>query len=676
MRFLILAMALIGLTNTAVAEQRYALLIGNEAYDGNKLTILENPIEDVARIEQALLFAGFEAQNITVLHDADEGEIMSAFIDLEVKLADAGEDGVGFVYYSGHGATYDDGRNRVAYMIPTGEGIEWAEDLLSSGVSIKSRVDALSRPGMGSVFFVVDACRNELKFRTAKSGSGVKGIGSVAAPSGLLVAFAAADGYFADDDSVFSTTLAEEIRKPGQRADVAFLNTASRVAAKKNDDTKRPVIQPRLTKPVCFVSCEADDEDRIWSLLETVGAYQAYLNQYPDGKYADAARERLNEAGPLFSSVTAPKPPAPDFKLVWDWHYGADDNDMLTAVTAKPDGGFIVSGYLGTGSDGSQDAIIASFDAEGTELWRRVLDGTKHDILRAMTPIGSSGFAAAGMKWKDADRSDVWVVRFDNDGNLLWDTTFGGRRDEWAWGMTELPGGRMAVAGRTNSEGAGGFDILVSIIGSRGEVVRKKTFGGAGDDEAKAIAALSDGGLVVVGWTKPAGVKEEDMVVWFLDADLNETSRLAVSRGGRQMINGVATTPDGGVVLVGMANRRGTKGEDFWVLALDEFGTTQFERVYGGAGKEVAEDVVILDDGTIVVTGLTSSKGGGWYDIWMVGLSPEGTLIWDRTVGEQKNEFANAIAELADGSLAVVGVTQSKGPAKDNLYVAKLATMD
>lgn len=661
------------------AQERYALLIGNEAYDGQSLTILENPHEDVDRIAVALKDAGFEDANIVVVKDANQQEIDSAFRQFESQMMTAGEDGIGFVYYSGHGATFSDGLDRGAYMIPVDEEIACAEHLPTEAVSIENRINRLSRAAEGSIFFVIDACRNELPFCQAKSaGAGVKGIGSVSAPPGLLVAFAAADGYFADDDSTFSKILAEEIRQPGQRADVAFLNVSSRVGLLKNDRTKTPVIQPQLGKDICFVSCEASEEDLIWSMLKQIGAYESYLQRYPNGKYADEAKELAASAPSVFGTrVAATAPPSIEFDLAWDWHFGDEDNDIAFAVAPTPDGGFAMAGMLGTGSDGSQDAIIVAFDADGEELWRRRLDGTKHDVLRAMTAL-PSGYAAAGYKWRGpaGRRSDAWVIRLDENGNTLWERTFGGMSDDWAYGITAMDNGGLALAGWTSSAGAGGRDILIWTLNSSGTKIAERTLGGPGDEEARAITTLRDGTLLVVGWTKSNSPSGEDMGIWFLDENLEETNRLAISRGGREIINGVAPLDDGGVVLVGMADRPGTQGEDFWVLKLDQFGTTQFDRVFGGDRKEVAEDVITLDDGTIVVAGLTASKGGGWYDMWLIGLSPTGDLLWDKTVGEQKNEFANDITQLTDGSLAVVGVTQSKGPAKDNLYAVKLEPSD
>lgn len=660
MKSLILSVCALLLPTIAAAEQRYALLIGNEDYtDG--LSRLENPIEDVERVADALIDSGFPRENVTVLTDASEDEIVSAFRTLERQLQTAGETSTGFIYYSGHGATYDDGFERGAYMIPTREGIQYAEDLLTKGVSIEDRIERLSKTGAGSIIFVVDACRNTLTFRDTKSAGGVKGIGSVSAPPGLLVAFAADDGYFADDDSVFSTILAEEIRRPGQRADQAFLNVANRVAIRKQDKTKSPVIQPRLTREFCFVSCVADEEDSRWAmakLFNSANSYGVYIAAHPNGKYIDEARERLaNLPAPSSAPVAAKGPEPLTLTKAWSFVDGDAFNDLAFAVTALPDDAFAVAGNIGTGSDGSNDALVVALDRSGRELWRQRFDGTKHDNLRGMTRVTGGGMAVAGSKWMGSDRNDVWVARLDDQGAVLWEKVFGGPSDDFIYGIAPLSGGELVVAGWTSSKGAGGRDILVARLNSRGDVLWERTFGGTADEEARAVAALDDGSMRVVGWSRSNSSGKSAMLVLALDANGENLWERSVGGDDDDVINAVAALPDGGLVLAGSSKSLGAKGGDVWVLALDRNGRTRWERTIGGERAETANGITVLDDGSVVVAGVTASKGSGGYDMWVVGLSADGDYVWESVVGDRQNDVAQAVAELTDGSFAVVGST-------------------
>jgi formylglycine-generating enzyme required for sulfatase activity len=142
----------------------------------------------------------------------------------------AGPNAVGFFYYSGHGAA-DAGTN---YLIPvdvktTETGELWDQSLRLTEITGKLKMEA----GNGTHFVVFDACRNNLKLRQAGSRTSVqsKGFVPVAQESGMLIAYATAEGELATDVGAYAKTLAEEIVKPGVEAVVMFRNVQRRVRA-------------------------------------------------------------------------------------------------------------------------------------------------------------------------------------------------------------------------------------------------------------------------------------------------------------------------------------------------------------------------------------------------------------------------------------------------------------
>ncbi len=87
----------------AQEAKRYALIIANMAYS-EKVGRLYNPYKDAGLIRRALVTVGFPDANIETVRDASRGEILAAVERHARRLADAGSDAVGFLYYSGHGA--------------------------------------------------------------------------------------------------------------------------------------------------------------------------------------------------------------------------------------------------------------------------------------------------------------------------------------------------------------------------------------------------------------------------------------------------------------------------------------------------------------------------------------------------------------------------------------------
>ena len=234
----------------AFAEQRIALLIGNEDYPA-EVGRLTNPHEDAKLIQASLESVGFD--DIELVLDGDQGQINLAVARFISKLAAAGDEAVGFFYYSGHGASAEAGGVRHNYLIPARTPITGGEQLPILGVSLNSIVDSAALAQAKAVFVVSDACRNTLPWSTTKGNTG-KGFVPVQTRSGLFVAYATADGATAPDDGAFAKALAAQIPKGQQTASRAF-ELAFRDVARQRPGNELPFYSPGLLEDVCFEAC-------------------------------------------------------------------------------------------------------------------------------------------------------------------------------------------------------------------------------------------------------------------------------------------------------------------------------------------------------------------------------------------------------------------------------------
>jgi len=181
---IILAMCL--LSCPAAAENRIALLIGNQGYTA-EIGRLSNPHNDVAILEKALVSIGFE---VSIVRDASLTALHQAINAHVRRVRTAGEDTIGFIYYSGHGA--QDAGTGVNYVIPvdvaSAEDTElWDRSLRLNEVTRKLKAEA----GNASHFVVIDACRNALKLRRTGSRAVIQPKGFVPQREeiGMLIAY-------------------------------------------------------------------------------------------------------------------------------------------------------------------------------------------------------------------------------------------------------------------------------------------------------------------------------------------------------------------------------------------------------------------------------------------------------------------------------------------------------
>jgi hypothetical protein len=222
-----------------LAEPRLALVIANQNYTQSGAR-LSNTFRDGDLVKAALETVGFK---VTLVHDtASEGALLKAIGEHVQRLADAGPDAVGFLYYSGHGAAdRPDGAN---YLIPTEAPLTHAAQLPLMAVRLDKITATLA--GAGKINFVVfDACRNVPLQRTEKDMS-FKGWAPVREQRGLLVAYATEPGNIAVDQSVYARALAEEIVKPGLEASQAFRAVTRRVLKETQDKQLPEYLDKRL----------------------------------------------------------------------------------------------------------------------------------------------------------------------------------------------------------------------------------------------------------------------------------------------------------------------------------------------------------------------------------------------------------------------------------------------
>lgn len=129
---------------------------------------------------------------------------------------------------------------------------------------------------------------------------------------------------------------------------------------------------------------------------------------------------------------------------------------------------------------------------------------------------------ATNYSHQNRDNEDIHLMKVDPRGELIWEKTYGG--EKFDRGMTVIPAGDDAtlVLAETSSYGAGKHDIYLLKIDSVGEVLWTKTFGGPGDEQAKDIQVTNDGGYIITGITDSFGEGSPDVYLIKTDGQANE----------------------------------------------------------------------------------------------------------------------------------------------------------
>jgi uncharacterized delta-60 repeat protein len=371
--------------------------------------------------------------------------------------------------------------------------------------------------------------------------------------------------------------------------------------------------------------------------------------------------------------------------VVWDRTYGSWRFDSASSIVALADGGFAVAGETSQSRGaGGQDMWVLRLDEAGNVLnagpllwgWDHTYGGAQGDSAHSIVALADGGFAVAGdTESKGAGNNDMWVLRLDEAGHVLWDHTYGGAEGDHAHSIVALADGGFAVAGYTQSKGAGGQDMWVLRLDEAGNVLWDHTYGGSETDRADSIVALADGGLAVAGMTKSKGAGKRDMWVLRLDEAGNVLWDHTYGGANEDRATSIVALADGGFAVAGETDGGVVSSQwvaDMWVLRLDEAGNVVWDHAYGGAGNDRADSIVALADGGLAVAGMTKSKGAGERDMWVLRLDEAGNVLWDHTYGGAHEDRGTSIVALADGGFAVAGYTESKGAGNRDMWVLRL----
>lgn len=325
---------------------------------------------------------------------------------------------------------------------------------------------------------------------------------------------------------------------------------------------------------------------------------------------------------------------------------------QASCVRQAADGRFIVAGRAVSGLDG--DAGIAAFDASGEVAWLRAYGGPATDMAWAIEPLPGGDLALLGATESfAAGRDDLWLLRLDGHGNIQWERVLGGSGWEWAAALVAGSDGSVVAAGTTESFGAGASDVWLMKVDAAGSLVWQRTFGGPDSDVAGGVERTPDGGLVVVGFTRPSNLPSRGLL-FKLDGAGNVLWHKVLGCHGDSGLNSVLPMPDGGFAAVGWTAGPfgGTAG---WFVRLDASGNLRAERTFTSYDGASLSDLVPGVDGGFVSVGIIGSGGGRNSDMWVCKLDENGSLVLQRAYGSGNYQGARSIRSTPDGGYVVVG---------------------
>ncbi|MBI2282035.1 MAG: SBBP repeat-containing protein, partial [Bacteroidetes bacterium] len=383
---------------------------------------------------------------------------------------------------------------------------------------------------------------------------------------------------------------------------------------------------------------------------------------------------------------------------LWATYYGGNSgSDVSYSIITDNSGNVFVTGYTGssdfpvqnastfyqgTTNGGGYDAFILKFSNAGTRLWATFYGGAGYDFSSSivtdnignvfvmgytdspdfplLNPGGSAFYQGA-----NGGAEDIFILKFDNLGNRLWATYYGGSGSDRGYAITTDNSGNAYITGRTNSTNfpvlnpggstfyqgtnGGGEDVFMLKFDNLGNRLWATYYGGSGDDSGYSLAIDNSGNTFVIGKT-------------------NSTNFPLLNPGGSTFYQGT----NGG-------------GEDAFMLKFNNLDTCLWATYYGGSGNDyytfggsydnmVTYDNLAIDScGNVYVSFETNTNSfpylqnscdagyydntynGGTHDILLSLFTNTGSLTWCTYLGGNGDERRSPLAVDANNNLFVSG---------------------
>jgi hypothetical protein len=340
---------------------------------------------------------------------------------------------------------------------------------------------------------------------------------------------------------------------------------------------------------------------------------------------------------------------APIGQLILDIQYLPNSNNEATALLqVNSDAGLFIDTLQGQGT----------ISVNGLITFQRIIGTQEDDNSGRYIETQDGGYALAGSTTKpDEVYTDIYVVRTDKYGKVLWSNTYGGQYDDAGIDMVQTADGGFVVLAASNSYGNGQQVIYLLRLDSQGAKLWDKTISESKDISPSNILKTSDQGFIISGNTKDTPDNSTDALLIKTDSTGNVIWKKHYGGSDGESASDVIMTSDGGYIMTGSIAYSSNGDFDVYVVKTDSAGNQQWSKTYGGSGWDGGSKIISTSDNGYLISGYTVSYGAGGEDGYLVKIDDSGNKQWDNYFGDVHNDAFNSAVQTADDGYIAAGST-------------------
>lgn len=356
----------------------------------------------------------------------------------------------------------------------------------------------------------------------------------------------------------------------------------------------------------------------------------------------------------------------------WIKTYGGGAAEYPASAIETTDGSYLIVGSTNSYGAGSSDIWLIKTDWNGDTLWTKSYGGPQRDESFSVIETSDQAYLIAGRtQISGTVYFNNWLIKTDTSGDTLWTKTYGDFPSGFIGSPIETSDQAFLIAAIIGSGAWTSNDLWLIKVDLDGNMIWEQTYGGGSGEIPKEVIETSDNAYLIIGETRSIGAGETD--AWLIKTDTNGNMIWDKSFGGTQhdYPESVIETSDQHYLIVGHLNSYGAGSGDIWLIKTDVNGDTLWTRTYGGVSWDRGFSVIETSDQDYLIVGQSYSFGSGIGDAWLIKTNVNGDTLWTKTYGGPDVEYAYSVMETTDEGLLICGSTASIGTGDSDIFLIK-----
>jgi len=302
----------------------------------------------------------------------------------------------------------------------------------------------------------------------------------------------------------------------------------------------------------------------------------------------------------------------------WNRTWNASQFDYCQGmVLDSSDNIYLVGGTIG--NIGKLDFCLIKYDSSGVQLWNRTWGGDKNDFGLAITIDSSDNVYLAGYTQSfGTGDTDISLVKYNSLGVFQWERIWNGTQGETCYGITIDSSDNIYLTGYTSSFGAGESDVCLIKYNNLGELQWNKTWGGNKDDFGHKLVLDASNNIYLAGRTESYGLGDDDIYLLKFDSSGIYQWNITIGGIGRDYCVGLLVDSSDNIHLTGCI-----QGFGMQLLKYNDLGVLLSNNTWEGDYLDYCYATALDSSGNIYFAGQTNSYGSGGDDMILVKVSQD-----------------------------------------------------